>query len=229
MGSHPILGYCRRRRPSFLLVAWLMSATLLWLCAPAGISNANAAAFVQVSGAAPQTNQSQVSVTYTQAQVAGDANIVAISWKNATLNITSVIDSAGNTYQLAVPTARGTSLSQAIYYAKNINAAAAGANTVTVTLNAAAPYVHVRALEYSGLDPTNPLDVGGSAKGTQRDAEQRVRHRDRRSRAGLWCRPDARNVYDAENQLHQSHHTDIRNGRGHVCDGDGKLQRNTNA
>jgi len=166
MGTHPILGYCRRRRPSFLRVAWLLSATLLWLYAPAGISNANAAAFVQVSGAAPQTNQSQVSVTYTNAQVAGDANIVAISWKDATSNITSVIDSVGNTYQLAVPTARGTSLSQAIYYAKNINAAAAGANTVTVTLNAAAPYVHVRALEYSGLDPTNPLDVGGSAKGT---------------------------------------------------------------
>ena len=157
-------------RPSFLRVAWLMSVTLLWLCAPAGISNASAqvsaAAFVQVSGATPQTKQSQVSVTYTNAQVEGDTNILAIGWKDATSTITSVIDLAGNTYQLAVPTARGTGLSQAIYYAKDIHAAAAGANTVTVTFNAAAPFIHFRALEYSGLDPTNPLDLGCSANGT---------------------------------------------------------------
>ena len=78
----------------------------------------------------------------------------------------SVTDSAGNTYQLAVPTARGSGVSQAIYYAPNIKAAAAGTNTVTTTFNAATPYVDVRALEYSGLDPVNPFDVGASASGT---------------------------------------------------------------
>ena len=109
-------------------------------------------AFVQVNAATPQTNQSTVSVTYTSAQVAGDTNILAIGWNNATSNITSVTDSAGNTYQLAVPTARGSGVSQAIYYASNINAAGAGANTVTVTFNTATPYVDIRALEYSGLD-----------------------------------------------------------------------------
>ena len=74
------------------------------------VANATAAppAFVQVKAAMPQTNQSTVSVTYTGAQVAGNTNIVAIGWNNATSNITSVTDSAGNTYQLAVPTARGT-------------------------------------------------------------------------------------------------------------------------
>ena len=92
-------------------------------------------AFVQVNAATPQTNQSSVTVAYTSAQVAGDTNILAIGWNNATSNITSVTDSAGNTYQLAVPTARGAGLSQAIYYAKNIKAAAAGTNTVTVTFN----------------------------------------------------------------------------------------------
>ena len=65
-------------------------------------------AFVQVNAATPQTNQTQVSVTYTSAQVAGDTNILAFGWNNATSNITSVTDSAGNVYQLAVPTARGT-------------------------------------------------------------------------------------------------------------------------
>ena len=76
-----------------------------------------------------------------------------------------VTDSAGNIYRLAVPTARGQGLSQAIYYASNIRAAAAGTNTVTVTFNTATPYIDIRALEYSGLDPTNPFDVGASASG----------------------------------------------------------------
>src|SRR5262245_24157022 len=123
-------------------------------------------AFVQVNAATPQINQSQVSVTYAGAQAVGDTNILVIGWNNATSNITSVTDSAGNVYQLAVPTARGDGLSQAIYYAKNIKAAAAGSNTVTVTFNASTAYVAIRALEYSGLDLVTPFDVGASASGT---------------------------------------------------------------
>jgi hypothetical protein len=103
-------------------------------------------------------------VTYGQAQVAGDTNILAIGWKNATSTITAVTDSAGNTYQVAVPTARGNGLSQVIYYAKNIKAATA--NTVTVTFKKAAPFIDIRATEYSGLDPANPLDVFHTASGT---------------------------------------------------------------
>ena len=122
-------------------------------------------AFVQANAAVPQTNQTTVTVTYTGAQTAGNTNILAIGWNNATSNITSVVDSAGNVYQLAVPTARGSGLSQAIYYASNIKAAAAGTNTVTVTFNASTPYVDIRALEYSGLDPVSPFDVGASSSG----------------------------------------------------------------
>jgi hypothetical protein len=127
-------------------------------------------AFVQVNAATPQTNQSAVTVAYTSAQVAGDTNILAIGWNNTTSTITSVTDSAGNTYQLAVPTASGSGISQAIYYAKNIKAAAAGTNTVTVTFSASTPFVDIRALEYSGLDPVNPFDVGTSASGNGRSA-----------------------------------------------------------
>ncbi|QEL25118.1 PKD domain-containing protein [Bosea sp. F3-2] len=127
-------------------------------------------AFVQVSAATPQTNQTQVPVTYAGAQVAGDTNILVIGWNNTTSNISSVTDSAGNVYQLAVPTARGSGISQAIYYAKNIKAAAAGTNTVTVTFNASTQFVDVRALEYSGLDPVNPFDAGASASGTSNSA-----------------------------------------------------------
>ena len=109
-------------------------------------------------------------MAYTSAQVAGDTNILVIGWNNATSNITSVTDSAGNVYQLAVPTVRGSGISQAIYYAKNIKSAAAGTNTVTVTFNTATQYVDLRALEYSGLDLANPFDVGASASGTSNSA-----------------------------------------------------------
>ena len=122
--------------------------------------------FVQVNSATPQTNQSQVSVTYNSAQIAGDTNILAIGWNDASSNITSVSDSAGNVYQVAAPVARGTHLSQAIYYAKNIASAPAGANAVTVTFNAAVRFADIRILEYAGLDPNAPFDVARSASGS---------------------------------------------------------------
>jgi glucose/arabinose dehydrogenase len=141
------------------------------LSAPVTVTVSNAVttappAFVQVNAATPQTNQSSVGVKYTGAQTAGNTNIVVVGWNNATSNITSVTDSAGNTYRVAVPTARGAGVSQAIYYASGINAAAPGTNTVTVNFNTATPYVDVRASEYSGLDPANPFDVATSASGT---------------------------------------------------------------
>ena len=121
----------------------------------------------------PQTNQTTVAVPYT-GQTAGDINIVAIGWNNATSNITSVVDTAGNVYQLAVPIARGSGLSQAIYYARNIEAAAAGTNTVTVTFNTSTPYVDIRALEYSGLDPvTRSMSVPPAPASVQPPAAAR--------------------------------------------------------
>src|SRR6266568_3236875 len=55
---------------------------------------------------------------------------------------------------------------QAIYYAKNIASAAAGANTVTVTFNVAARFPDIRIAEYSGIDTVNPLDVSVGAQGS---------------------------------------------------------------
>ena len=123
-------------------------------------------AFVQVRAATPQTNQSTVSVTYQATQTAGNTNIIAVGWNDMSSTISSVTDSAGNTYQLAAPTARGRGLSQAIYYAPNVRTAAAGTNKVTVTFSQAAAYVDVRITEYSGLDLSNPLDKAGSASGS---------------------------------------------------------------
>jgi len=121
---------------------------------------------VQQNNAVPQTPQTTVRVTYTNAQAAGDTNILAIGWSATSATIASVTDSKGNVYQAALPATNGSNHYQAIYYARNIVAAAGGANVVTVTFSTAVNYPDIRILEYSGLDPANPFDVGRSASGT---------------------------------------------------------------
>lgn len=129
-------------------------------------SGSQVIAFKQVNFAVPQTSQSSVPVIYTAAQTAGDLNIVVVGFNNVTSTVSSVTDTKGNTYTLAIgPTRAVSSVSQYIYYAKNIASATAGANTVTVVLNTATPFVDVRILEYAGLDPTAPLDVVAGASG----------------------------------------------------------------
>ena len=119
--------------------------------------------FVQVNAATPQTASASVSVIYPAAQTAGDLNIVAVGWNDTTSTVSSVTDSRGNTYALAIGPTTGTGLRQSIYYAKNI---AAGSNTVTVAFSKAAAFVDVRILEYSGLDTLNPLDQTAGAAGS---------------------------------------------------------------
>jgi hypothetical protein len=116
--------------------------------------------YVQGNYAAPQISQTTVTVPYTATQAATDLNVVVVGWNDSTAQIRSVTDTAGNIYQLAVgPTVVNGSLSQSIFYAKNIVAAAAGANAVTVTFSPAAAYPDIRILEYSGIDSVNPVDV----------------------------------------------------------------------
>jgi hypothetical protein len=105
-------------------------------------------------------------VTFNAAQVAGDLNVVVVGWNDSTAVVSSVTDQVGNSYQLAVgPAVQSGYSSQSIYYAANIASAAGGTNTVTVTFTVAARYPDIRILEYSGLDPTNPVDVTASNLG----------------------------------------------------------------
>ena len=124
-------------------------------------------AFVQGNYAVPQTATATVPVTFNAAQAVGDLNVAIVGWTNSNVaQLTAVVDSRGNAYQLAVgPTVTGTR-AQAIYYAKNIVAAPAGGNIVTVTFTAAAQHPDVRILEYSGIDTTSPLDVAVGGTGT---------------------------------------------------------------
>jgi hypothetical protein len=133
-----------------------------------GNGNGSSILFVQGNFAAPQTAQTKVTVPYPQAQLAGDVNLVVVGWNDttATIPVGGVTDSKGNVYTLVVgPTQVSGTGTQAFYYAKNIVAAAAGTNAVTVQFNTAAAYPDVRILEYLGADPNNPVDTGSSASG----------------------------------------------------------------
>jgi len=127
-------------------------------------------AFIQVNASTPQSPQSTVATAYSQAQSPGDLNVVAVGWNESVGNVISVSDSSGNVYQPGVATYRGTGLSQAIYYARNIIGTGAGSNRVTVTFDKAVAYADIRVMEYSGLDQTNPLDVSSSFAGTSAQA-----------------------------------------------------------
>ncbi|MGB2592762.1 MAG: hypothetical protein WA853_04415, partial [Candidatus Acidiferrum sp.] len=89
----------------------------------------------------------------------------AIGWNDSTATISSVTDTAGNTYILAVgPTVQTGLATQAIYYAKSI--AAVSTNTVTVNFSGTANSPDLRILEYANADPTNPVEVAAGASGT---------------------------------------------------------------
>jgi hypothetical protein len=115
--------------------------------------------FVQVTASTNTGSVSTASATFAQAQSAGDLIVLVVGW-GGNASITQVSDSAGNGYAATIaPTHISAGITQAIYYAKGIAAAAAGGNSVTVTLNAVATPVDLRAAEYSGLDPVAPFDV----------------------------------------------------------------------
>jgi hypothetical protein len=124
--------------------------------------------YVQGNYAAPQSPVAIVNVPYVAVQNAGDLNVVIVGWSDSTAKVSSLTDSAGNLYLLAssptVQTGSGP-LSQSIYYAPNISASGAGANAVTLTFNTPAVFPDIRILEYSGIDPLNPLDVSASQAG----------------------------------------------------------------
>ena len=125
--------------------------------------------FVQVAAATPQSTTATVNLNYPGAQTAGNLNVVVVGWNDGTATVQSVTDSVGNSYALAVGPTTGTGLRQSIYYARNI--AGSGNNTVTVVFNHGATKPDVRILEYSGVDPSNPLDVAVGASGNSNIAD----------------------------------------------------------
>src|SRR6516225_12423735 len=161
------------RKSCICSLALLRGVTIL--VGPPALFYANTAlaapAFVQGNYAVPQLSQSSVIVPYTASQAAGDLNVVVIGWNDTTAQISSVTDTTGNVYQLVIgPTQVNGSLSQSIFCAKNIAQAPAGANAITITFSAPATYPDIRVLEYSGVDPLNPVDVLVGAAGNSATA-----------------------------------------------------------
>ncbi len=118
--------------------------------------------FLQVAFSTPQTNETAVAATL-RPQGAGNLLVVFAGWNDSTSSVTSVSDSLGDAFALAIGPTRRTGLSQSIYYAKNI---AGGANSVTVRFDRAASSVDIRVLEYAGLDPVAPFDSAVGASGS---------------------------------------------------------------
>src|SRR6266403_5156906 len=147
------------------LLLSVLAVLACWLY-PASLVAAPTIAYVQGNYADPQTPQTTVNVTFTGVQTVGNLNVVVVGWNDATSTVSTLTDKSGNIYTRAVgPTVRSPSLSQSIYYAQNIKAAAAGANIVTVTFSTAAVYPDIRILEYSGADLNSPVDVTAASSG----------------------------------------------------------------
>ncbi|HXJ94148.1 MAG TPA: choice-of-anchor D domain-containing protein [Terriglobia bacterium] len=152
------------QKPALVVVVF---AVLFWVLSNAAAATSATISYVQGNYKTPQSPQTTVMLTFNAAQTAGDLNVVAVGWNDSTATVIAVTDTGGNTYTLAVgPTVQGGVASQSIYYAKDIAAASAGANTVTVTFSVAAAYPDIRILEYSGADPNNPVDVAAAGTGS---------------------------------------------------------------
>jgi len=120
-------------------------------------------AFVQMATATPTGANLYASAAFPTAQSAGDLNVVVIGWGDSTDSVMRVTDTAGNTYDLAIGPTRATGVSQSIYYAKSIVAAAA--NAVRVQFKVAVPKLDLRVVEYAELDPVAPLDTVAGQSG----------------------------------------------------------------
>lgn len=144
-----------------------VSFTCLLFCCHAVFGLTSGLGYVQGNYSTPQSAKSAVAVKYRAAQTAGDLNVVVVGWNDSSATVQSISDTSGNTYSLALgPTVVNGSLTQSIYFAKNIAPATAGVNTVTVRFSTAASYPDIRILEYNGADTTNPVDTVGANSGT---------------------------------------------------------------
>jgi hypothetical protein len=158
----------RRSCPAVRLCAVMTLIGVLCVrVAPIAQAQTLAITFVQANSSTPQSSQPIVSAPYTLSQTTGSLNVVVIGWRDSIAHVQSVSDSTGNTYTLAVgPTTQTGLATQSIYFAKNIQPSAAGANLVTVTFDQPATLPDLRIAEYGGVDAVNPLDIAGGLAGT---------------------------------------------------------------
>ena len=119
--------------------------------------------FVQESANAASATAKSLTVSFAANSLPGDVILVAFDFVPPAA-FSSIKDSQGNTFteagtQLLSPGGGGSR----VYYAKNIKG---GADTVTITLSANSAWIEAYLTEYSGVDPTNPVDAQAGASGS---------------------------------------------------------------
>jgi chitodextrinase len=162
MRAQSDLGLGRFIASSLLLAASIIA--LVSLAIPETAKAATIPAFVQKKDLLITSGRS-VSVTFSNANAAGNTIVAYVVWDNS--GSVSLSDSRGNAYISAIgPTKYSSDRTNAqVFYSKNV---AGGTNTVTATFATAITawgilYIH----EYSGLDPVSPLDAAVAASGSQ--------------------------------------------------------------
>jgi hypothetical protein len=112
------------------------------------------------------TGTNSITAAWGSAQTAGDFIACGALWNDATTTVSSVTDTKGNTYtQVAASPKTNTGISVVLYYAANIVAAAAGANTTTFALTASPTTRKPLCIEYSGV-LSAPADGSAGSTGT---------------------------------------------------------------
>src|SRR5690349_6558597 len=100
---------------------WMLTTCCSLVCPwPVSAQTTSTIKFVLSSYSVPQSPQTIVAVTFSKVQTSGNLNVVIVGWNDSTASVTSVTDSKGNSYSLAVgPTVRAGQVSQSIYFASN--------------------------------------------------------------------------------------------------------------
>jgi hypothetical protein len=114
---------------------------------------------------------SSADITLSSPLQAGDLIVVAIGMYDATATVTSVTDQNGNHFRVAVDPILlpgSDPIIQTIWYASGVGAAAS--DVVTVALSKSVDSPDIRVVEYSGLDPTEPLDAKSSKTGNDKSS-----------------------------------------------------------
>jgi hypothetical protein len=141
-------------------IASLLFSLVILTAAPA----ANApVSFVQASAGATSGAASTFSLTLSSNTVAGDVLLVGLDFATSA-SFASITDSQGNTFVQAGGelTSPGGARSR-VYYAPNIKG---GADTITIRLNTNSSFIEAYAAEYSGADPSSPIDAQAGATGS---------------------------------------------------------------
>jgi len=133
---------------------WLLLAALFLFCEDASAQ----IAFVQTTDLT-SANPAATSITtsaFGSAVTSGNLLVAFCSLDTTGSNVSSITDTAGNTYVQAVTDTESTVRGD-IWYAKNVTGGSG--ITITCNYNQSTSFRKIQANEYSGLDIIAPLDV----------------------------------------------------------------------